>query len=190
MLLVTCYFYPNGHGDNATLDYEARHARFPLSISLPQAGEREEVSLREIHINGHGDNATLDYEARHARFPLSISSPSLSTRKEYADGCPAALQRPNSCRQRMLLGLQPLTNSAYPLRVKRARGGKFRYARFTLTGMAIMPPRIMKLAMPVSLSPSLSRKRAGGKKFRYARFTLTPHLDKQGDKDQAGQTHG
>jgi len=44
--------------------------------------------------------------------PVSLS-PSLSTRKEYADGCPAALQRPNSCR-------------------KRERGKKFCYERFTL----------------------------------------------------------
>ena len=43
--------HPNGHDDIATPDNEARHARFPLSISLPQAGERGEVSLREIHIN-------------------------------------------------------------------------------------------------------------------------------------------
>jgi len=60
---------PNGHGDIATPDNEARHARFPLSISLhpqgvrrwvprcfaatqllPQTGERVEVSLREIHV--------------------------------------------------------------------------------------------------------------------------------------------
>ena len=42
---------PNGHGEIATPDNEVRHARFPLSISLPQAGERGEVSLREIHVN-------------------------------------------------------------------------------------------------------------------------------------------
>jgi len=52
--------YPNGHGDKATPDNEARHARFPLSISLPQAGERWKVSLREIHVKGlEGDIKTI-----------------------------------------------------------------------------------------------------------------------------------
>ncbi len=41
-----------------------------------------------------------------------------------------------------------------------------------VTGMTNMPPLIMKPAMPVSLSPSLSRKRARGAKTRYANFSL------------------
>jgi len=64
--------HPNGHGSNATHDHETRHAR-PLSPSsdvttshltklaknasqvngyLPQAGERDAVSLREFLVNG------------------------------------------------------------------------------------------------------------------------------------------
>ena len=43
----------------------------------------------------------------------------------------------------------------------------------TLTGMAKEPPLIMKLTMPVSLSPTLSRKRARERTNRYACFTLT-----------------
>ena len=42
---------PNGHGKCATLNNETRGARFPLSSSLPQAGERDRVSLREFHVN-------------------------------------------------------------------------------------------------------------------------------------------
>jgi len=50
----------NGHGKDATLDSEkllaehpdeTRRARFPLSGSLPLAGERDKVSLREAHVN-------------------------------------------------------------------------------------------------------------------------------------------
>jgi len=41
-----------------------------------------------------------------------------------------------------------------------------------LTGMANMPLLMMKPAMPVSLSPALSRKRARGTKIRCASFTL------------------
>jgi uncharacterized protein YPO0396 len=41
----------DGHGKRAVIDEGAGHARFPLSISLPQAGEREKVSLREFHVN-------------------------------------------------------------------------------------------------------------------------------------------
>lgn len=40
-----------------------------------------------------------------------------------------------------------------------------------LTGIANLPPMIMKLVMPVSISPSLSQ-RARGTRFRYASFTL------------------
>jgi len=41
---------PDGHGNDATPDIETRHAR-PLSPnSLPQAGERGAVSLREYHV--------------------------------------------------------------------------------------------------------------------------------------------
>ena len=35
-----------------------------------------------------------------------------------------------------------------------------RFLIHCLTGMALLPPQIMKTAMPVSLFPSLSRKRA------------------------------
>ena len=42
---------PNGHGNSATPKNETRDARFPLSSSLPQAGERDRVSLREFHVN-------------------------------------------------------------------------------------------------------------------------------------------
>ena len=47
-----------------------------------------------------------------------------------------------------------------------------------LTGMAIMPPMIMKLAMPVSLTPTLSRKRARGQTNRCASFTLIISLSR------------
>jgi thiol-disulfide isomerase/thioredoxin len=40
----------NGHDNYAVHDDETRHARFPLSSSLPQAGESDKVSLREFHI--------------------------------------------------------------------------------------------------------------------------------------------
>ena len=43
---------PNGHGKCAAPDDETRHARFPLSSSLPQAGERDKDSLREFHVKG------------------------------------------------------------------------------------------------------------------------------------------
>jgi len=42
-----------------------------------------------------------------------------------------------------------------------------------LTGRAKMSPLMMQPAMPVSLSPTLSRKRARGQTNRYASFTLT-----------------
>ena len=42
-----------------------------------------------------------------------------------------------------------------------------------LTGRAKMSPLMMKPAVPVSLSPTLSRKRARGQTNRYARFMLT-----------------
>jgi len=41
-----------------------------------------------------------------------------------------------------------------------------------LNGHGDMPPLIMNLAMPVSLSPSLSRKRERGAEHRYARYML------------------
>ena len=41
----------NGHDKYAAPDDETRHTRFPLSSSLPQAGERDKVSLREFHVN-------------------------------------------------------------------------------------------------------------------------------------------
>ena len=47
---IVASLVPNGHGGKASPDNEARHALFPLSSSLPQAGEREEVSLRDIHV--------------------------------------------------------------------------------------------------------------------------------------------
>ncbi len=40
---------PNGHGKCDAPDDETCHARPPLSSSLPQAGERDKVSLREFH---------------------------------------------------------------------------------------------------------------------------------------------
>ena len=40
----------NGHGKCAALNNETRGARFPLSSSLPQAGERDRVSFREFHV--------------------------------------------------------------------------------------------------------------------------------------------
>lgn len=47
------HILPNCHGANSTApDYETpRHASSPLSGSLPQAGERDRVSLREFHVN-------------------------------------------------------------------------------------------------------------------------------------------
>ena len=47
--------HPNGHGKCAALNNETRIARFPLSSSLPQAGERGSVSLREFHVNRCSD---------------------------------------------------------------------------------------------------------------------------------------
>jgi len=40
----------NGHGRHAVLDNETGHARFPLPIPLPQAGEGANESLREFHV--------------------------------------------------------------------------------------------------------------------------------------------
>jgi len=40
----------NGHDNYAAHDDVTRHARSPLSSSLPQAGESDKVSLREYHI--------------------------------------------------------------------------------------------------------------------------------------------
>jgi len=51
---------------------------------------------------------------------------------------------------------------------------RWRMALFNLTGMASVPPLIMKLAMPVSLTSILSRKRARRRTNRYASFTLKP----------------
>ena len=51
---------PNGHGKCAALNNEICGARFPLSSSLPQAGERDRVSLREFHVkslNGEKNRA-------------------------------------------------------------------------------------------------------------------------------------
>ena len=39
------------HGKCAALNNETHNARFPLSSSLPQAGERDRGSLREFHVN-------------------------------------------------------------------------------------------------------------------------------------------
>ncbi|MDD5300781.1 MAG: nucleoside-diphosphate sugar epimerase/dehydratase [Gallionella sp.] len=44
-------YQPNGHGRNAVPDNETCHARSPLPIPLPQAGEGANESLREFHIN-------------------------------------------------------------------------------------------------------------------------------------------
>jgi len=52
--------------------------------------------------------------------------------------------------------------------------------RFNLTIMANVPPLIMKPAMPVPLSPALSRKRARGITSRYASFTLNHRLQQHG----------
>jgi two-component system chemotaxis response regulator CheB len=41
---------PNGHDQDAAPNNEARHARFPLSNFPPQAGERANESLRELHV--------------------------------------------------------------------------------------------------------------------------------------------
>jgi len=41
----------NGLGKDAAHNNETHDARFPLSSSLPQAGESDKVSLREIHVN-------------------------------------------------------------------------------------------------------------------------------------------
>ena len=71
---------PNGHGDDATADNRIRHARSPLSGSLPQAGERDRVSLCELHVNGHGDDATADNELRRTRFSLSGPLPQAGER--------------------------------------------------------------------------------------------------------------
>ena len=49
---------------------------------------------------------------------------------------------------------------------------------FTLTGMASVPPLIMKLAMPVSLTSILSRKRARRRTNRYASFTLKTSVER------------
>ena len=46
----------------------------------------------------------------------------------------------------------------------------------TLTVMATVPPLLMKLAMPVSLTSILSRKRARRRSNRYASFTLNASL--------------
>ena len=43
--------HANGHGKCTAPDNETRHARSPLSSSLPQTGERDKVSLREFHVN-------------------------------------------------------------------------------------------------------------------------------------------
>ena len=42
----------NGHGNDATTDNDARHARFPLLHPLPLAGEEANERLREFHVNG------------------------------------------------------------------------------------------------------------------------------------------
>ena len=42
---------PNGHDKYVLQNNETRYARFPLSSSLPQAGERGRVSLREFYVN-------------------------------------------------------------------------------------------------------------------------------------------
>ncbi|MFZ3019623.1 MAG: nodulation protein NfeD [Gallionella sp.] len=46
---------PDGHGNFAAPDNETCHARPPLSGSLPQAGERDKVSLREFHVKQKGE---------------------------------------------------------------------------------------------------------------------------------------
>jgi len=59
---ATPYFLntlPNGHGKYAALDNETRHARSPLPSPLPQAGEGDNVSLREFHVD---DNYALNFE--------------------------------------------------------------------------------------------------------------------------------
>lgn len=53
---------PNGHGKYATHDNESRDARFPLSSSLPQAGESDKVSLREFQVNAAPDIAVWQRE--------------------------------------------------------------------------------------------------------------------------------
>ena len=79
-LIFILLSFPNGHGKGAALNNETRGARFPLSSSLPQAGERDRVSLREFHVNGHGKCAALNNETCDARFPLSSSLPQAGER--------------------------------------------------------------------------------------------------------------
>jgi hypothetical protein len=45
--------YLNGHGKSSAIDDETCHARFPLSGSLPQTGERGKASLREFDDKPH-----------------------------------------------------------------------------------------------------------------------------------------
>jgi len=58
----------DGHGDDATPDNEIRHTRFPLSSSLPQAGERDRVSLREFHVNNAGPSTAKKTGTRRRPF--------------------------------------------------------------------------------------------------------------------------
>ena len=53
----------NGHGKCAALNNETRGARFPLSSSLPQAGERDSVSLREFHVKAAATPYVLDLQS-------------------------------------------------------------------------------------------------------------------------------
>ena len=60
----------NGHGKDVTPDNETRHARFPLSNFPPQAGERANESLREIHVK---DKKAAAFYQHHGFIPLPDS---------------------------------------------------------------------------------------------------------------------